>query len=90
MENLNVCDRHGRTPFSFQIDATVECSIPSWSASSRLDQCVTPRLDGGEASVNYATELAAVEFDPGVVEPSRLLAAVESAGYEASMPATPG
>ena len=51
VENLNVSAFHGLTPYSFQIAATVEWSIPSRSASSRLDQCVTPRLFGGGVKV---------------------------------------
>ncbi len=38
------------------------------------------------ATVNYATERAAVDFDPGLVEPRRLVASVEAAGYGASLP----
>ena len=34
-------------------------------------------LDGVTASVNYATEQAAVDYDPAVVGPNELLAAVE-------------
>ncbi len=43
-------------------------------------------LDGVRATVNYATEKAAVEFDAAAVEPDQLLAAVESAGYSAALP----
>ena len=45
------------------------------------------KLDGVSAAVNYATERAAVEFDADVVSPEQLVAAVESAGYRASIPA---
>jgi len=44
------------------------------------------RLDGVTASVNYATERAAVEFDPNVVSTGDLLSAVESIGYGATLP----
>jgi Cu+-exporting ATPase len=47
------------------------------------------RLEGVEASVNYATERATVDFDARVVEPAALLAAVEAAGYRAHLPADP-
>jgi P-type Cu+ transporter len=43
-------------------------------------------LDGVEATVNYATERASVEYDAAEVEPESLLAAVESAGYTATLP----
>ena len=45
-------------------------------------------LEGVNASVNYATEKASVDFDAGAVAPEQLLAAVESAGYQAVLPAT--
>ncbi|MEO6866403.1 MAG: heavy metal translocating P-type ATPase [Gaiellales bacterium] len=44
-------------------------------------------LDGvSAASVNFATEQAAVDYDPAVVSPKQLVAAVESAGYSAQLP----
>jgi P-type Cu+ transporter len=39
------------------------------------------KLDGVEASVNYATEKATVDFDPEIAAPEHLVAAVEAAGY---------
>jgi Cu+-exporting ATPase len=44
------------------------------------------RLEGVEATVNYATEHAAVTFDPARQDLSRLVAAVEAAGYGAALP----
>ena len=44
------------------------------------------KLDGVQAAVNYATERASVEFDAGEVSPEQLVAAVESAGYRATLP----
>ena len=41
------------------------------------------KLEGVDASVNYATEQAAVRFDPERVTVADLLGAVESAGYHA-------
>ena len=46
------------------------------------------RLDGVEASVNYATETASIRFDPARVTVDELVGAVGSAGYEASPPST--
>ena len=43
------------------------------------------KLDGVDASVNYATEQAAVSFDPARVAVSDLLGAVEAAGYHAAL-----
>ena len=44
------------------------------------------RLDGVEATVNYATEKATIVFDPDVVSTDELRAAVESIGYGAEVP----
>ena len=43
-------------------------------------------LDGVSASVNYATEQAAVDYDPAVVTPDDLVHAVEGIGYSAHLP----
>ena len=56
VENLKVSAFHGFTPYVFQMPATVEWSTPSRGASSRDDQCVTPRLLGG--GVNVAARLS--------------------------------
>ena len=48
------------------------------------------RVDGVVlASVNLATETAAVTYDPAVVAPEVLTAAVEKAGYAGSLRAAP-
>jgi Cu+-exporting ATPase len=41
------------------------------------------KLEGVTASVNYATECAAIEFDPGAASEADLVKAVEAAGYRA-------
>jgi Cu+-exporting ATPase len=43
-------------------------------------------LDGVSASVNYATEKARVEFDPGSIGAAQLVAAVGAVGYGATLP----
>jgi Cu+-exporting ATPase len=48
------------------------------------------KIDGVQASVNYATETARVAFDPALVVPTDLVAAVESIGYGAILPAAAG
>jgi Cu+-exporting ATPase len=55
------------------------------SCANRVEQRLN-ELDGVEASVNYATETAAVDFDAATVEPEALVAMVEAAGYSASLP----
>jgi len=56
------------------------------SCAGRVEKSLN-RLEGVEASVNFATERASVSFDPGRVEPEALIGAVESVGYSASLPA---
>jgi Cu+-exporting ATPase len=57
------------------------------SCANRVERGLN-KLDGVTATVNYATEKATIDFDPGSVEPAQLIAAVQAAGYEASLPAT--
>jgi Cu+-exporting ATPase len=56
------------------------------SCAARIERRLN-RLEGVTASVNYATEKAAVDFDPVQVTPSVLVEAVEQAGYAARLPA---
>ena len=56
------------------------------SCANRIERKLN-KLDGVTATVNYATEKARVEFDPGAVAPEQLVAAVEAVGYQASLPA---
>ena len=55
------------------------------SCANRVERSLN-QLDGVTASVNYATEKATVDFDPAAVAPAELVAAVEAAGYEATLP----
>jgi P-type Cu+ transporter len=57
------------------------------SCANRIERKLN-KLDGVTATVNYATEKARVEFDPGAVAPERLVEAVEAAGYQAVLPST--
>jgi Cu+-exporting ATPase len=54
------------------------------SCAMRIEKRLN-KLEGVEASVNYATENAAVNFDPALVAPEDLVAAVEAAGYSATL-----
>ena len=56
------------------------CASCAVRIEKRLNQ-----LEGVSASVNYATENAAVSFDPDQVAPEDLVAAVEAAGYHARL-----
>ena len=53
------------------------------SCAARIEKKLN-RLDGVEATVNYATEKATVTYDPALVTPERLVETVESIGYGAS------
>jgi P-type Cu+ transporter len=55
------------------------------SCATRIEKKLN-RLDGVEATVNYATEEAAVSFDSDRVAVDDLIAAVESVGYHAALP----
>src|SRR5215208_4631655 len=55
------------------------------SCANRIERKLN-KLDGVSATVNYATEKAAVDYDPDVARPDDLLSAVEAAGYQAVLP----
>ncbi len=60
------------------------------SCAGRIERKLN-KLEGVEATVNYATERASVRFDAARVTPGELVAAVEAAGYAAHLPsAEPG
>ena len=59
------------------------------SCANRIERRLN-KLDGVEATVNYATEKAAVRFDPTQVAAEDLVGAVEAAGYTARLPAETG
>ncbi|HEV7871984.1 MAG TPA: heavy metal translocating P-type ATPase [Modestobacter sp.] len=58
------------------------------SCATRIERKLN-KLDGVQASVNYATEAATVRFDPARVDTERLLETVAAAGYSAALPAPP-
>ena len=59
------------------------------SCASRIERKLN-KLDGVEASVNYATEQAAVSFDATRIAVEDLVRAVEAAGYGAALPRAAG
>jgi P-type Cu+ transporter len=69
----------------------IELAVTGMSCASCAARIETKlnRLDGVSATVNYATERATVEFDPSLVQPDLLVAAVEEIGYGASLPQPP-
>jgi Cu+-exporting ATPase len=71
--------------------ARVELPIEGMTCAScavRVEKKLN-EIDGVDASVNFATEIAAVAYDPDEVSPPELLTAVERAGYRASLPTSP-
>ena len=55
------------------------------SCATRIEKKLH-KLQGVEATVNFATEQAAVRFDPGRVAVDELITAIEATGYRASIP----
>jgi P-type Cu+ transporter len=68
-----------------RLDLPVE-GMTCASCASRVERNLN-KLDGVEASVNFATERASVAYDSGSVSPEAVVAAVEAAGYRATLPA---
>ncbi len=66
------------------VDLPIEgmsCASCAARVSKRLNG-----LEGVSATVNFATEKAAVAYDPAVVAPDALVGAVEAAGYRTALP----
>ncbi|MDP9377191.1 MAG: heavy metal translocating P-type ATPase [Actinomycetota bacterium] len=59
------------------------------SCAARVEKRLN-RIDGVQASVNYATERASIAFDGTQVRPEALIEAVERAGYRAALPQSAG
>jgi Cu+-exporting ATPase len=55
------------------------------SCAARIEKKLN-KLEGVEASVNYATEEASVTFDPARVQLEQLIRTVEAIGYGAALP----
>ena len=55
------------------------------SCATRIEKKLN-RIEGVDATVNYALERASVTFDPEAVAPEDLLSAVRAAGYDATLP----
>jgi Cu+-exporting ATPase len=65
------------------VDLAIE-GMTCASCASRIEKRLN-RLEGVAASVNFASEQAAVAFDPDRVTVTDLIGAVEAAGYQASL-----
>ena len=73
---------HPRTRIQLSLEG-MTCA----SCATRIERKLN-KLEGVEASVNYATEQATVQYDPTTAELDDLIHAVEAAGYRASVEAT--
>ena len=71
-------------PTAQRLDLPIE-GMTCASCANRIERNLN-RLDGVQATVNYATERASVRFDAERVSPGELVAAVEAAGYAALLP----
>ncbi len=72
-------------------DARVDLSISGMTCTScaaRIEKKLN-RLDGVNASVNYATSTASVTYDPAAVDTERIIETVAQTGYTAALPAPP-
>ncbi len=58
------------------------------SCAARIEKKLN-HLEGVQATVNYATERATVEYDPAGVTPEELVEVIEATGYHAFLPASP-
>ena len=79
---------HEATPTNTTLDLELT-GMTCAACANRIEKKLN-RLDGVTATVNYATEKANVSFDPAVASPDVLIAAVESIGYGALLPAPIG
>ena len=71
-----------------RVDLPIEGMTCS-SCAGRIERSLN-ELEGVEATVNFATERATVEFDSEQVAPEKLLGAVEKVGYAARLPSEGG
>ncbi len=79
-----VVERLERTPKPDRVELALE-GMTCASCAARIEKRLN-RLDGVAATVNFATEHAAVAFDPEQVSLDDLIGAVEAVGYHASLP----
>ena len=73
-----------QTPTPLRVDLDIE-GMTCASCAARIERKLN-KLEGVEASVNYATEMASVRYDPARVQLDDLIGAVESIGYGAALP----
>ena len=72
------------TEASERVDLVIE-GMTCASCATRIEKTLN-RLDGVAATVNLASEHAAVDFDPAQVSVNDLIGTIEAAGYHAAIP----
>jgi len=83
-----VAEKPGSEPAAAAKSDRVELALEGMSCAScaaRIEKRLN-KLDGVAATVNFATEQASVAYDPEQVSVDEMIAAVEAAGYGASLP----
>lgn len=85
MTDVVAPERGARGP-SAHVDLLID-GMTCTACAARIEKKLN-RVTGVVAQVNYATERAAVDFDPDLVDPAVLLDTVRSLGYDASLPVT--
>jgi Cu+-exporting ATPase len=83
---MTATDASPAPPAGQRVDLVIE-GMTCASCASRIERRLN-KLDGVDATVNYATEHAQVTF-PDDVDPQVLVAEVEAAGYAARLPQPP-
>ena len=71
-----------------RIDLPVE-GMSCASCAARVEKRLAGQPGVGSASVNFATKVATVRFDPGATSPAMLVQAVDDLGYKAIAPPLP-
>ena len=74
------------TEASERVDLVIE-GMTCASCATRIEKKLN-RLDGVAATVNFASEHAAVTFDPTHISVNDLIGTIEAAGYHAAIPNT--
>jgi Cu+-exporting ATPase len=78
-------------PVTDRAEARVELTVSGMTCATcalRIEKKLN-KIDGVKASVNYATEKAAINYDPALVGPAEMLAAIEAIGYSAASASVP-
>ena len=75
------------TPTTEHVDLPIT-GMTCASCAARIEKKLN-RLEGVDASVNYALERASVTYDPAQIAPEALVDTVRKAGYDAVVPAPP-